>query len=327
MVDLEIRKATKKQRKARIAFSGPSGSGKSRSAMELAKYICDQEGGRFLVVDTEAGSAEDYAHLYDFDVMPLISSFSPDRYVQAIHAGEAAGYTVIILDSISHEWSGPGGCLDMIDRSNSHNKYTAWAPVTEKHNGFIAAMLWSPAHIIATIREKEGYAQDKDPDTGKTVINKLGLQPIQREGMDYEFQVVMKISQDHIAQLDKGRCDELEGKVWDRPGADFAEAFYGWLKTGVADRQGAIDAVKRRWMAAAQGIGLLSEKPSATEIAAFKEHLGEIFEALDATENGEIDRLGIRGIERIAAWIPPTSEEEKPSPTRKRRAAAPVDSA
>jgi len=322
-----IRKAVKKMRKARIAFEGPSGSGKSRSAMELAKYICEQEGGRFLVVDTEAGSSEDYAHLYDFDVLHLVVPFSPARYVQAIRAGEAAGYKVIILDGISHEWAGTGGCLDQVDKAQSggSNKWTAWRPVTEQHNAFINGMLWSPAHIIATIREKETHAQDKDPETGKTRIVKLGLQPIQRDGMGYEFQIVMKLSQDHVASLDKGRADELEGRQWERPGRDFAEAYYGWLTTGIVDRQGAIDAVKRRWMAAAQELGMMSAKPQPQEVETFKAHLGSILDELDVVTNGDLDLVGEKGIVRIAEWLPPTPpqalvSEGTTAPKRKSRA-------
>ncbi len=103
-----FKKATKAQAKARLLFSGASGSGKTTAALTVASQL----GKRIAFIDTEAGSASLYADRFDFDVLELSPPYAPERFTEAIEAAEQAGYEVIVIDSITHEWSGPGGCQD-----------------------------------------------------------------------------------------------------------------------------------------------------------------------------------------------------------------------
>ncbi len=200
---MTFQKAVRKKAKLRLALTGPSGSGKTYSALWLAKGI----GGRIAVIDTEHGSASLYADILDFDVLNLAAPFSPERYIEAITDAARAGYDVLIVDSISHEWNGKGGILeihDAVTRTNRGNSYTAWAEVTPRHNAFVEAILQSPLHVITTMRSKQDFVlTDRN---GRQVPQKVGLAPIQRDGFEYEMTVVLDIEQDkHLATASKDR--------------------------------------------------------------------------------------------------------------------------
>jgi KaiC/GvpD/RAD55 family RecA-like ATPase len=201
---MTFQKAIRKKAKLRLALTGPSGSGKTYSALLLAKGI----GGRVAVIDTEHSSASLYADVLDFDVLNLAAPFSPERYIHAIQDAAHAGYDVLIVDSITHEWNGKGGILeihDAVTRANPRgNSYTAWAEVTPRHNAFVEALLQSPLHLIVTMRSKQDFVlTDRN---GKQVPQKVGLAPIQRDGFEYEMTVVLDIEQDkHLATASKDR--------------------------------------------------------------------------------------------------------------------------
>jgi hypothetical protein len=228
-----FKKATRKQAKARVAIDGPSGSGKTYTSLLLATQLAD--GGNIAVIDTERGSASLYADKFCFDVLEL-NNFSPAIYVQAIHAAEQAGYKVIVLDSLSHAWEGEGGALEMVDnisaKSKSQNTYFAWRDVTPLHRKLVDSMLQSPCHIIATMRSKTEYIIENVG--GKSIPRKIGMAPIQRAGMEYEFTLVADMDVDHKIVVSKSRCDVIADKVTLRPGADFWLPFVDWLNSGDA---------------------------------------------------------------------------------------------
>ncbi len=199
---MTFQKAIRKQAKLRLALTGPSGSGKTYSALLLAKGI----GGRVAVIDTEHGSASLYADVLDFDVLNLAAPFSPERYIHAITDAAHSGYDVLIVDSITHEWNGKGGILEIHDAVTraKGNSYTAWAEVTPRHNAFVEALLQSPLHIITTMRSKQDFVLTER--NGKQVPQKVGLAPIQRDGFEYEMTVVLDIEQGkHLASASKDR--------------------------------------------------------------------------------------------------------------------------
>jgi hypothetical protein len=109
---MQFEKAARKKAKLRLALTGPSGSGKTYGALQIAKGI----GGKIAVIDTEKGSASLYTHLAEFDVLELAPPFTPERFIEAVKAAEAGGYSTLIIDSITHEWSGSGGCLELVDQ-------------------------------------------------------------------------------------------------------------------------------------------------------------------------------------------------------------------
>lgn len=231
-------KATKKKSKARVALCGPSGSGKTYTGLIVASRLSN--GGRLAVIDTERGSASKYSDEFDFDVCEL-TSFSPRAYVAAIKAAESAGYSAVLIDSLSHAWMGTGGALEMVDkataRSNSKNSYAAWREVTPEHNGLVEAMLQSQCHIVATMRVKTDYVQELDERTKKMAPRKVGLAPVQRDGMEYEFDLVCDIDNTHTLSVSKSRCKALADEVRRMPGPDFGDAILAWVSDGSDARQ------------------------------------------------------------------------------------------
>src|SRR6186997_184010 len=142
---MQIQKAERKQAKIKMALQGSSGSGKTMGALLIAFGLCG-DWGKIAVIDTENYSASLYAHLGNFSVVNITAPFSPEKYMEAIKLCEGAGIQVIVIDSISHEWEGSGGILD-IHSHMTGNSFTNWGKLTPRHNAFVQAMLQSAAHI------------------------------------------------------------------------------------------------------------------------------------------------------------------------------------
>ena len=230
---MTFQKAERKRVKLRLGICGTSGSGKTYSSLLIAKGL----GGKIAVVDTENHSAELYAGkegIPEYDVCVLTPPYETEKYVQAIIESERAGYDVIILDSISHAWAGEGGLLDQqgkIADSGRGNSYTAWRTVTPKHTKFIEKMLSCNLHLIATMRSKTEYALVTN-EKGKQEPKKMGMAPIQREGMDYEFTVVFDVDQNHNATSSKDRTGIFDGKIF-TPTANTGIDLKAWLESGI----------------------------------------------------------------------------------------------
>tara|TARA_R110002020_G_scaffold51178_1_gene144999 strand:+ start:1652 stop:2554 length:903 start_codon:yes stop_codon:yes gene_type:complete len=224
-------KATKKKSKLRLLLEGASGSGKTWSSLMMASVF----GKKVAVIDTEKGSASLYSGSFDFDVCELAPPYTPEKYIQAISFAEKEGYEVIIIDSITHEWSGEGGCLDIHSNIKGQNSYTDWRKVTPRHNAFLETLLKSKCHIIATARTKADVVlQDKINKSGKTVKTpvKLGTKTEQRDGLDYEFTTVLRLSNTHCFEALKDRTgifDNREGEVLAK---GHSEEIINWLNSG-----------------------------------------------------------------------------------------------
>jgi len=224
-------RATKEQAKLRLALIGPSGSGKTYTALRVAQAI----GGRIALIDTEHGSASKYADEFAFDTLHL-TQFSPQTYVQAIIAAAQAQppYDVLIIDSLSHAWMGKGGALQMVDQAAkrySNNRFAAWRDVTPQHNKLVEALIRCPFHLIATMRTKTAYEVQRD-DKGKVKPVKIGLAPIQRDGFEYEFDVVGDLDLEHNLIVSKTRCRALDNAIIEKPGPDLAATLLEWLTDG-----------------------------------------------------------------------------------------------
>ena len=229
---IQFRKATKAQSKLRMTIDGPAGSGKTFTALTFAKTLAGD--GKVAVIDTERGSASKYADLFDFDTVEL-DSFSPQNYIECIKAAEGAGYAVIVIDSLSHAWEGTGGVLDLHDqatvREPGRNSYTAWRSVTPMHNKLVDAMLQSRCHVIATMRSKMDYIQTEDAN-GKKRIEKVGMAPIQRSGMEYEFDVVADMDTAHNMVVSKSRIFAIADAVVNKPNGEWFRQVVNWLGDG-----------------------------------------------------------------------------------------------
>jgi len=223
-------RATKEQLKLRMALIGPSGSGKTFTALAIATAL----GGRIALVDTEHGSAKKYGHLFEFDVLEL-DSFSPDNYMRAIAGAAAGDYQALIIDSLSHAWSGKDGILEFVDREAAKAKGDSfgagWRKATPLHNRLVDTILAADLHVIVCIRSKQEYLRTED-EKGKTVIKKVGLQPVQRDGLEYEFDVVADLDMDNNLIVGKTRCPELRGYMHQYEGAPIAKVLQAWLGMG-----------------------------------------------------------------------------------------------
>jgi KaiC/GvpD/RAD55 family RecA-like ATPase len=234
---MPFEKATKKQHKARVAFDGPTGAGKTFSAMILAQTLAEQEGGRFAVIDTEKSSASLYSDLFDFDVCEL-TNYDTRNYIQALREAEAAGYKVVIIDSLSHAWEGEGGVLDQnstIGKQKYHgNNFAAWMDTTPIQRKLVDTILGTKAHVIVTMRSKMEYVQNDMVVDGrkKTVIEKIGLAPVQRAGIEYEFDLIVDLDVSHTATVSKTRCNLMDGKSAMKPDKHFWGTFIHWLSSG-----------------------------------------------------------------------------------------------
>ncbi len=226
----QIRKAERRKAKLRLGIAAPSGAGKTYGALQLAFGL----GGKVGMVDTECGSGDLYANMGEYDIISLQAPYTIAKYREAIKAFENAGYNSIIIDSLSHAWAGEGGLLDkqgkIADSSKSGNSYTAWRTITPEHNSLVNDMLASPCHIIATVRSKTEYVQEKD-NNGRTVIKKVGLAPIQRDGLEYEFTIMLDVSVDHVATTSKDRTGMFDGEYF-KMTQDTGKKLLGWLESG-----------------------------------------------------------------------------------------------
>ena len=197
---MNIRKAQRKNAKIKMALQGPSGSGKTYSALKIASGMTCWD--NICVIDTENNSADLYSELGPYNVLQLEKPFTPEKYILALTECESRGMEVIIIDSLSHEWDGEGGILD-IHSSMAGNSFTNWSKVTPRHNALIQKILGCNAHIITTFRTKQDYVlTDKN---GKMVPEKVGLKSVTRDGMDYEFTIVFDIDIAHNCVASKDR--------------------------------------------------------------------------------------------------------------------------
>ena len=235
---MEFRKAERRKAKLRLGITGPAGSGKTYGALLVAFGL----GGKIAMIDTENGSGDLYSALGEYDVCSLQAPYTVQKYLEAIKMAENAGYDIIIIDSLSHAWAGEGGLLDMqgkIADSGKKNSYAAWREVTPLHNKLIDTILASKCHIIATMRSKMEYMQIEN-EQGRKEIRKVGLAPVQRDGMEYEFGVVFDLSINHTASVSKDRTSIFDGQMF-KLTQDTGHMLKKWLDSGID-----YDAIKKR---------------------------------------------------------------------------------
>lgn len=231
---MQIKKAVKQQLRLRLALTGPSGSGKTFTALTLATAM----GGKIGVIDTERSSASRYADEFDFDVIEL-DGFSPDSYIKAIKLFEKEGYDICITDSLTHAWNAEGGVLDI-----ANGKFSGWKDATPAHNALVSTILGSKMHMICTMRSKTEYQVETDEKTKRQTIKKMGTAPIQKDGVEYEFDIVGDLDWSHTMTINKTRCRAIDGKTFRNPDAAFMDIVSAWLNTG--EKAPEFDASKAR---------------------------------------------------------------------------------
>lgn len=313
MGKLEFKRASKKTARARVALVGPAGSGKTFTALAIGVHL----GKRVAVIDTEHGSASKYAlpegltrdqrpDLFPFDALEL-DDFAPARYVEALEAAEEQGYDVVIIDSLSHAWMGKGGALDQVDkaaaRSKSGNSYTAWRDVTPQHNALVEAMLSCKAHLIVTMRAKTEYVLEEN-DRGKKVPKKVGMAPVQRDGLEYEFDVTADLTLDNDLIVGKTRCSALKDRHFNKAGENVATILRDWLSDGAV---AALSPVE-------EFLGRLRLCGGSAEANAILHEIGKRKAEFSEPELTRIRRVARETLDRFKGEAPPESGPTNEAP-------------
>lgn len=227
---MTFKPATKKEAKLRLAITGISGAGKTYTALALATRM-----GKVAVLDTEHDSASKYADQFNFDVQQLEPPFHPKHFIEAIREAEKAGYSALIIDSLTHVWRGEGGILSLVNgmtlSSKSGNSAIAWNDLGDPlYQQLVDAILRSDIHIIGTVRSKQKHEMEKDERTGKNRLVRVGVRPIQREDFHYEFDLVLDMDASNTGTVIKSRCKDLPaGTRIPKPGRATADILKQWL--------------------------------------------------------------------------------------------------
>lgn len=238
-----LRQATRTKAKIRLGLSAVSGGGKTYSAILIAKGLSKGDLSKVAIIDTENGSADLYAHMGNYNVFTLNAPFSPERYIDAIKTCEDAGMNVIIIDSITHEWDGKGGCLQIQEQLGG--KYQDWAKVTPRHQAFIDAILQSKCHVITTVRRKQDYEMTKDAG-GKMKVEKAGLKEVTREGFEYELTANIELDIRHNATALKDRTGLFMDQPQFIPSEETGKLLLQWCENGTPTTAEKVELIKTR---------------------------------------------------------------------------------
>lgn len=250
MAVLQLRKAQRNKAYLKLGLAAPSGAGKTLGALLIAYGLMKEKypklpeselWEKIAIIDTENGSGELYVGsevnglvIGAYNAVTITPKFEVQKYIQALSLCEEAKMEVVIIDSMTHAWSGEGGLLDKqnIIAKRTGNSYTAWKDITPEHNIFVDKILQTPMHIIATMRSKQEYVQEKNEQTGKQTVRKLGMEPEQRKGMEYEFTTFLDIDTDHKAFGSKDRTSIFDQQLF-TISPETGRLFMRWLETGV----------------------------------------------------------------------------------------------
>lgn len=234
-----FKRATKSAAKLRAALFGPSGAGKTFTALRIASGM----GSSIAFIDTERGSASKYSDRFTFDVLELPKK-DIDTYCEAIKAAGSAGYEVLVIDSLSHAWQ---ELLEEVDRvakaKYRGNTWSAWSDGTPKQRQLVDAILDYPGHVIATMRSKTEWTTEQSSN-GKSAPKRVGLAPEQGKGIEYEFDLLIEMSVEHIAGIIKDRTGKYQDKTITKPGEDFGRELAAWLSDGAPDLSRERDQLK-----------------------------------------------------------------------------------
>jgi hypothetical protein len=262
----QVENAVRTKLKLIIALISPSGGGKTYSALRVAKGL----GGKTLLIDTEHRRSLMYANEFTYQVIHFEEPFSPERYVEAIEAAEAAGAEVIIIDSASHEWIGPGGIMDSLDKMPGTNSYQKWSILTPRHNKFINKILSCKAHLIINLRGKDEYVVELN-EKGKQAPKKVGVGAQMRDGLEYECAVSLLIDvEKHTFSVMKDNTHIFENR-FDLLTEEDGRKLRAWAESGetVASKQDMADCDLKD--APEKPQEKPSEKPQAQDTVLFNE--------------------------------------------------------
>lgn len=226
-----FQRATKTAIKLRGAAYGPSGAGKTMSSLRIMRGLVGPT-GRIAFIDTESNSSRRYADRFDFDQLNLIDP-TVDDYVAAIDEAAAAGYDGLVIDSLSHGWKWLTQEVEQIAKARYRgNTWSAWSEGTPLWDKLTRAILRfnTVGHVLATMQSKtEWVTADSN---GRKSPQRVGLSPNAGKGIEYEFDFLLEITPDHLANVVKDRTGRFQDQTLNRPGEDFGRELAAWLATG-----------------------------------------------------------------------------------------------
>lgn len=298
--------AKKQQLKARLALDGPTGAGKTWTALSIASVLAD--GGKVAMIDTEKRSGLFYANKFDYEYEDFREPYEPHRLISMLKDAEASGFAVIIIDSFSHFWEGEGGMLDVVDAAASRsggNTFAGWKVGTPMQRNMVDTIIGLDMHVIVCMRSKMEYVIEEYSDSKgnkKTRPKKIGMAPVQRTGVEYEFTVVGDMDLEHRITISKSRCDLLADQVIQpHREKEMAETFLGWLNDGEEYVEPEELTDKDREAIRAEITKLSSE--TKAELRDYMKERGLNIERLDADQANDV----LNWIEQET--MPPEAEE------------------
>ncbi len=326
-MSFEFRPAIRQQTSLLVGISGSSGSGKTFSALRLARGLVGED-GTIALIDTEAGRALHYADTFAFNHGDLKPPFSPDAYFDAIAAADKTGYGVIIVDSMSHEWAGEGGCLDMHDAEVERQagadlakrervNVLAWAKPKGRHKRFVGRLLQCRAHLILCLRadEKLKVGEATDPRTGKKRIEFVaaGWQPICEKHFMYEMTLSMMLTDEAPGVPKPIKLQEQHRHAFPdgaQIGEDAGRALASWAGgkagAGAAHSEGVSDAIPGASTSAASADVWLVDRNQFSDDRVFAEEIKRLLKDAAETEAdvATIMQVNAAGITLLAERSP-----------------------
>jgi len=231
MKEMKFVKATRKRRKLRLAISALSGGGKTMSALRIAKGIIETEGGKIAMIDTENNSSALYDHIVDFDMVDIKPPYDLAEFNQAVKLAADNNYSVLIIDSASHAWERVQEIVaELTKSSKSHNSYFEWRKGNTIITRWLRNLLYFRGHIIYCMRSKMSYDTQKGSD-GKINPQKIGLAPMMRDGIDYEFDLLMDGNQEHYFTVTKCRYAPFSDLRIEKPSETFGADIINYLNS------------------------------------------------------------------------------------------------
>lgn len=278
---MELKKAQKQKVKIKVGLQGSAGSGKTYSALLIAKGMVGGDMSKIALIDTENGSASLYTDIFgEFLTLDFKAPYSPERCIEAINlCSKHEGIEVIIFDSISHEWMGNGGVIDLVDQMGGSGMMK-WAKMTPRHNRFIDAMLQVDTHMICTMRSKQDYVITQN-EKGQQIPEKVGMKAVTRDGVDYEFTLNFDIDQSNFAKASKDRTSMFKRNPEAIITEDTGKQILDWCNSGV-------DVIK----IGLEAIELCKNIDELLNVWGSYKNLQQVVEFQTAKDNKKIELIG-----------------------------------
>jgi len=228
---MALKKATKEQAKLRLAIYGLSGGGKTYSSLAIAEGLVRVFGGKIAVLDTEFRSASKYANIFAFETDDF-GEPSIENYIKFIEmVKEDPDVTVLVIDSLTHAWQYILETVDKLKETTCRgDSRKAWSLMTPEYKKLVNAILRAPFHVIGTMRAKTEWSTTNE--NGNKSVRRDTLAPEQRDGFEYEFDMLMELNANHYGTIIKDRTNKFQDEIIQKPGVDFGKKLAEWLKDG-----------------------------------------------------------------------------------------------